>query len=203
MATPRTGAGAATACVGATSCTTPRIYVIGGYFNNTFLNTVEEYNPATNAWRVVASMSTARYYPAVTVYNNQIYVFGGKQSVSGGVLSGAEVFTPPTNDTTLGSWAALPDMPFPTYSAVGLTLSNQIYLLGGIQSGSAPTNVYKYDPVGHVYVPKTPTLIHVNSCATGAVRDNKIGSAQESEKLVDLLDSRVAVWRYARRDERQ
>ena len=29
------------------------------------------------------------------------------------------------------------------------------------------------------------------------------GSAQESEKLVDLLDSRVAVWRYARRDERQ
>ncbi|MBZ5568018.1 MAG: hypothetical protein LAN64_09225 [Acidobacteriia bacterium] len=30
-----------------------------------------------------------------------------------------------------------------------------------------------------------------------------LGSAQESEKLVDLLDSRVAVWRYARRDERQ
>ena len=30
-----------------------------------------------------------------------------------------------------------------------------------------------------------------------------VGSAQESEKLVDLLDSRVAVWRYARRDERQ
>ncbi|MBZ5569680.1 MAG: XcyI family restriction endonuclease [Acidobacteriia bacterium] len=48
-----------------------------------------------------------------------------------------------------------------------------------------------------------PSLVGYYRLLLGVPQKSFYGSAQESEKLVDLLDSRVAVWRYARRDERQ
>ena len=54
-----------------------RIYAIGGSNGSTQLQTVEEYDPATNTWTSKASMPTARWDLAAVAVNNKIYAIGG------------------------------------------------------------------------------------------------------------------------------
>jgi N-acetylneuraminic acid mutarotase len=67
-----------------------KIYVIGGAVPNPgqmslhpqrphhSVDTVEEYDPATNRWRARASMPTARNHAIAGVVNGKIYVIGGR-----------------------------------------------------------------------------------------------------------------------------
>jgi N-acetylneuraminic acid mutarotase len=71
-----------------------RIYVIGGWNGVTALSTVEEYDPATNSWRTLAPMPTARYGLATAVVDGNIYAIGGDWGGAGGNLQSAnEEFT--------------------------------------------------------------------------------------------------------------
>src|SRR5262249_50093446 len=55
MSTPRAGASAVSF--------SGLLYVFGGLNGSVYLNTMEEYNPKTNTWRLLpARMPTARYY---------------------------------------------------------------------------------------------------------------------------------------------
>ena len=55
----------------------PLVYVIGGYFLNSFSSTVQVYNPSNNSWSTGASMPTARAYLGVAVVNDVLYAIGG------------------------------------------------------------------------------------------------------------------------------
>ena len=61
------------------------LYAVGGVptpgQTSTFLNRLEVYNPATNAWAVRAEMPTARSETGVGVLNNMLYVLGGYASL--------------------------------------------------------------------------------------------------------------------------
>ena len=52
------------------------IYAIGGYDGSAHLNTVECFDPMTNAWKPVASMASRRSSAGVTVLNDMLYVVG-------------------------------------------------------------------------------------------------------------------------------
>ena len=52
------------------------IYAVGGYDGSAHLNTVECFDPMTNAWRTVASMASRRSSAGVAVLNDMLYVVG-------------------------------------------------------------------------------------------------------------------------------
>lgn len=68
-----------------------RIYVIGGKHGTSSLNTVQVYDPATDTWTTLRSMSSARRGHTSAVVNGKIYVIGGDRA---GVVHDNEQFTP-------------------------------------------------------------------------------------------------------------
>ncbi len=59
------------------------LYVIGGYFLNSFTSNVQVYNPSNNSWNTTASMPTARAYLGVAAVNDVLYAIGGFNDQNG------------------------------------------------------------------------------------------------------------------------
>ncbi len=54
------------------------IYVVGGYNRGDCLNTIEQFNPYENQWKLLPySMTSRRGRVSSTIVNNKIYAFGG------------------------------------------------------------------------------------------------------------------------------
>jgi kelch-like protein 20 len=68
------------------------LYAIGGSDGSCPLSTVERYDPRTNRWCPVPSMTTRRKHLGCAVYNNAIYAVGGRDDCM--ELSSAERFDP-------------------------------------------------------------------------------------------------------------
>ena len=75
-----------------------KIYVSGGktssyptYFSDAF----EAYDPATNTWATLASLSSGRADHASAAFNGTLYMFGG--SFTWGKLALVEVYNPAEN----------------------------------------------------------------------------------------------------------
>ena len=82
----------------------PRLVVIGGHNSDgEFLNSLERYDPSTNAWEeeAVAPMATARESHAVAVLDGKLYTVGGRND-DGGRLSSVERYDP-----AVGAWEAV------------------------------------------------------------------------------------------------
>jgi len=57
-----------------------KVYIAGGVTAMpplAWTNDVQEYDPATNSWRIVGSLPTSRYAAIAEVVNNRLYVIGG------------------------------------------------------------------------------------------------------------------------------
>jgi N-acetylneuraminic acid mutarotase len=121
-----------------------RIYAMGGGNSSGTLNTVEEYNPATNTWAVRASMPTARLgLGLVAASNGKIYAIGGATDISqSSVLATVEEYDPLTN-----TWVARSSMPTARRS-FGITVGadGKIYVIGGMNGAGALNTVEAYDP---------------------------------------------------------
>lgn len=131
-----------------------RMYAIGG--NGGFgsypqaLETVEEYDPATNAWTVVASMAYFRYSPGAAAYNGKVYAAGGWGGVvasgTGDILASVEEYDPVTNTWTTRASMAVPR------AGLGLVApgNGRLYAVGGYRylgSMIQPlATVEEYDP---------------------------------------------------------
>jgi N-acetylneuraminic acid mutarotase len=139
MAGPRVELGVAMATNG-------KIYAIGGRQNGagTALNTVEEYDPATNSWRSRAGMPTARAGLAVVgAMNGKVYAIGGYS-----VTTTVEAYDPATN-----IWEPRSPVPTPRDSFSAVAASNgKIYVIGGCCGFAGPggdsrsMKVEEYDP---------------------------------------------------------
>jgi N-acetylneuraminic acid mutarotase len=118
-----------------------RIYALGGYnagpYMNPFLipgpcmNSVEVYDPATNAWVAGTPMLRPRCGFAAVVLNKKIYVFGGD---AGPFRNTMEVYDPVTD-----RWAMLSPMPTPRGGFAASVLDGHIYAVGGGQESSSLT----------------------------------------------------------------
>jgi len=72
------------------------IYVCGGYYGQTVLNSAEYYDPVKNTWTVISSMNISRQgLTANTGSDNQIYAIGGMGTT-------VEVYNPLTTQWKLG-----------------------------------------------------------------------------------------------------
>jgi N-acetylneuraminic acid mutarotase len=118
---------------GATLGIDGRIYVMGGeppYGQGGPMRSMEAYDPSTDQWTTLASMSTARsYFTAVTGRDGRIYAIGGWSGAS--YETDVEVYTPSTN-----TWSTYVSLPSGRRNSAGvLGHDGVIYIVGGWPTG--------------------------------------------------------------------
>ena len=96
---------------------------------------------AASTWTPVASMNTAREYPAATLLpNGMILVVGGYGA--SGILDSAEVYDPATN-----IWTTVASMHTARHAHTATLLPNgKLLVVGGSTGSSGTTGVEVYDP---------------------------------------------------------
>lgn len=113
---PSTRAGFAVAALG------NEIFVIGGEGNGATFSTNEAYNTATNTWRTLAPMPTARHGIEATVCNGGLYIAAGGTIQGGaGPTNVQQVFFPGGTATTCGSGPPPPPPPGTTIAQDAFT----------------------------------------------------------------------------------
>ena len=116
-----------------------RIYVMGGRLGSSFVgasstDAVEEYDPATDMWRVVARMPFPRSGMAFGTFNNLIYMAGGEYLNRDmvGVFRNAEAYDPARN-----VWYELPPMTVARHGFAGGIVNGVFHTVTGqLQSGT-------------------------------------------------------------------
>ena len=123
----------ATVAVSQAIVTKNRVYLLGGYTNNSRSFTVHtapinpdgtlgEWPTSTSSLPANVSLSQA------IVTKTQVYLLGG---IINGSYSNA-VYTAPINpDGTLGAWAMYDSLPANVYDSQAIVTKTQVYLLGG------------------------------------------------------------------------
>jgi len=114
---------------------------------------VEEYDPATNTWRVRSPIPTARVLASIGVVNGKIYVIGGRLgSIFMSVSSNTNIveeYNPATD-----SWGAMrAHMPTPRSAAAWGTYGGKIYVAGGEDENDQLSIIFRsveaYDPAAN------------------------------------------------------
>jgi N-acetylneuraminic acid mutarotase len=189
-----------------------KIYVIGGVsllpgsaeialgFNTpqASVGTVEEYDPAANAWRERSPMPTPRNHTTAGTVNGKIYVIGGR--VGAAFISAAtDISVVEEYDPSTDKWSA-PRSRMPTArSALGSGVYNgRIYVAGGeIQDPHMMATfraVEAYDPPTDSWsiMPSMPVSRH--GLAAGVIGNRLIlvgGDVQSSGSGVNVSTSEV------------
>ncbi|XP_050420609.1 kelch-like protein 5 isoform X1 [Adelges cooleyi] len=114
------------------------IYVVGGrcLSSRNNMNSVEYYDINSKVWtEIIKPMPTARALCSAAVFNNKLYVFGGRDS--NGSLATVEYY-----DFEKTRWKRLDPMPIFNYN-MGVSRKNKVlYLIGGAY---APQQIFKFD----------------------------------------------------------
>jgi len=108
------------------------------------------YDPAADRWSTAAPMPDSKGWPAIAVYRDKIYLFGGdNKSIDASMTDTAWVYDPTTD--TYSQIAALPHPRCYSYAA---TVGDYIYIFGArtlTSDGAADRSTYRYDPSSDTY----------------------------------------------------
>ncbi len=123
------------------------LYVIGGFAKSGFsvwqaVSTVYQYNPATQTWRELKAMPTARGALGVTVCQGKIYATGGYDGEQN--ASATEIYDPHTD-----TWTIAAPLQAPRDHLAVATVDDKIYAIGGRSNLKYKQNtsvVEAYDP---------------------------------------------------------
>jgi N-acetylneuraminic acid mutarotase len=115
-----------------------KLYLIGGIAATTILSSVEEFDPMSGRWRLVAPLPEALHHTAAATIGDSIYVTGGYRTF----------FFDPTNrayryDTTLDQWTRIADLPSARGAHASVAIDGKIYVVGGAQT---PHELLVFDP---------------------------------------------------------
>ncbi len=112
------------------------------------------FDPATNAWTMLAPTPDLRAGTTADSWGNSIYYFGGRHALFG-PCNGPPV-TPADPDGTIvrfdidaGTWSPAGDLALPVTDATATTVGSLIYIFGGCSDGSigsAVSTLQIYDP---------------------------------------------------------
>ena len=177
-----------------------KIYTICGIGNNgltnTFINTLEVFDPLTNSWSTpkTTGAATARYLLTSAVVNNKIYVLGGTDGTD---IATLEIFDPANNtwvkQTTTGTFT-------PRAGLTSSVIGNKIYVIGG-ENNFGPLNTLEvFDPATNAWsTPSTTGTFLPTSKLTSSVVGDKIyvmGGYDGSTDLntLEVFDPSANIW---------
>ena len=167
-----------------------KIYVIGGAVTgpgqsavhparpHTSVGTVEEYDPATNAWRPRASMPTPRNHFVGGAVNGKVYAVSGR--VGGAFISGgsSNVGVTEAYDPATDSWSqGLARMAQARSAGAGGVWGGKLYITGGEFQDPGTMATYRsleaYDPATNTWQTLAPMPVSRHGLA-GAVVGNRL-----------------------------
>ncbi|XP_016385755.1 kelch-like protein 20 [Sinocyclocheilus rhinocerous] len=116
------------------------LFAVGGWCSGDAISSVERYDPQTNEWRMVASMSKRRCGVGVSVLDDLLYAVGGHDGSS--YLNSVERYDPKTNQ-----WSSDVAPTSTCRTSVGVAvLGGYLYAVGGQDGVSCLNIVERYDP---------------------------------------------------------
>lgn len=113
-------------------------------------STVERFDPVTQVLSTNAPMVRPRYRHATVVFNNIMYVIGGRKAGDVAVAF-LEAFYP-----TIGTWAERSPLNFARSDHAAFSLNNKVYVYGGYN------DVYSIVQQGEMYDPTADTWTTAN-----------------------------------------
>jgi N-acetylneuraminic acid mutarotase len=120
-----------------------KIYFVGGY-NGSAKNIAERYDPSTNTWETLNSMTQSRNGGAYSVLNSKLYAIAGANSTS------VEIF-----DSSTGNWANSVNLAERNNFGSAITTNGKIYLIGGSNGSGKINKVLSFDPTSNEWSAKT------------------------------------------------
>lgn len=120
-----------------------KLYLIGGISGNAILSSVEQYDPATNQWTLVAPLPRPRHHAAAASDGAAIYVVGGYESLTFDPQSSVYRYDPGTN-----RWTEVAPLPAARGALAAAAIDGMIYAVGGVP-GNRDLTVY--DPAGNLW----------------------------------------------------
>ncbi|XP_041063851.1 kelch-like protein 20 isoform X1 [Carcharodon carcharias] len=116
------------------------LFAVGGWCSGDAISSVERYDPQTNEWRMVASMSKRRCGVGVSVLDDLLYAVGGHDGSS--YLNSVERYDPKTNQ-----WSSDVAPTSTCRTSVGVAvLGGYLYAVGGQDGVSCLNIVERFDP---------------------------------------------------------
>jgi N-acetylneuraminic acid mutarotase len=136
-----------------------KIYTVGGFIGGGVhrdgQNSVHEYDPKSNTWRILAPLKAGRGSVGVAVFEGKIHAIGGRDP-AGNTVTTHEVYDPATN-----TWKDLAPLPRARDHAAVTAAEGKIYFAGGRFGASTDsTNMFDiYDPKTNAWTsgPPMPT----------------------------------------------
>jgi len=177
-----------------------KIYVIGGAASNLgqmFLHpqrphrsvdTVEEYDPATDSWRARAPMPTPRNHAVVGVVKGKIYVIGGRIGAAFITAGSTNVDVVEEYDPAKDEWGpARARMPTARSAMASGTYDGRIYVSGGEGQDTRMMQTFRafeaFDPATNTWSVLPPMPVPRHGLA-GVAIDNRVhfvsGSVQSA-----------------------
>jgi N-acetylneuraminic acid mutarotase len=136
-----------------------KIYVSGGVTAclryGCCLSFVEEYDPATDFWTSIPSMSIPRHSHSSCVLNGKIYAIGGE--IPFGVQGySTTIDSVEAYDLETGNWESVASLPCPLYGHSCSVVDGKIYVVGG---ANKYTPNFMYDPDADTWIQKAEITI--------------------------------------------
>lgn len=112
---------------------------------------IAKFTTRISPWCLKAPMPLVRRGFTTAVYDNKIYVIGGKDE------SGTPTGTLQIYDPLADAWTIHPSMPTPRFDLAAAACSGMVYAFGGIDgNGDAVTTCEEYNPVSDSWSTKLP-----------------------------------------------
>jgi DNA-binding CsgD family transcriptional regulator/N-acetylneuraminic acid mutarotase len=144
-----------------------KIYAIGGDTPEGASAAVEEYDPATNSWRVRNAKPTPVRNVGAAIIGGKVFVPGG-YSADGVIVADLEVYDPEAD-----SWESAAPMPVPLCAYAIAAAGGKLYTFGGWNGTAYVASTYEYDPESDKWSEKTP-LRSPRGFAGAAVSDGRV-----------------------------
>ena len=184
----------------AVAASNDRLYAFGGTPTmdfDTVLDSVEAYDPDTNAWTSRASLAVARGASAAATIDGFIYITGGFDGNT--MLAVAERYDPATD-----SYAPVPSMPAPRAGHAAVALNGRLHVFGGAGAGTgAAADHWSYDPETNAWttVASMPTARYFLAGLVAEGRIYAVGgmSVDDNDDLVihdavEVYDPQTDTW---------
>ena len=185
-----------------------KIYAFGGFVLPASgppawgpVNNAWEYDPASDQWKALAPMPTARGSPVAVTVNDRIYVIGGAATLTGPkdavvhpTRPHVSVGTVEEYDPATNTWRTRSSMPTPRNHATAGVVNGKVYVIGGrvgaafISAGSTNVDVVEeYDPASDTWGSARARMPSARSAMASGVYNGRIyvtgGEGQDAQRM--------------------
>jgi N-acetylneuraminic acid mutarotase len=150
---------------------------------------------AAKSWAGLPDMATARHGMAVAAVGKSVYAIGGSTELGDArVTSSAEALRlAPRKLQPATQWRALPDAPTARLMMAWTVLDGKVWVMGGMQMGSALQIVQSYDPLTGAWQSGPPLPIPLHHAVAVTYRGEVVVIGGTTDKIAQASNKVFAL----------